>query len=90
MKLLALIAFLPFITYAGTERTDLNTRIEADVISKDKDGNWTASKAVFDKFSDARIIVCVETVNSVVADCILISDDNEVTLRPLRMLEEKI
>ena len=75
---------------AGTERIDNLDRIPVDVLMKVKEGTWTARKALVHPFSDARIVVCEEFKDKVIANCLVITDDNEAIVVPVRMLEEKV
>ena len=89
--ILALVMLVfPAFLFGGTERVDLLSRIQVDVLSKDKHGDWSVRKGTFHMYSDARIVVCVEHPDSLAADCLLITDDGEVIFRPEALLEEKI
>jgi hypothetical protein len=85
-----MMSSLPRTTSAGTERIDLNTRTQVDVIYKDKDGTWSARKGTVDRFSDARYLVCVEYKDIVMANCLVIDDDGAPHWLPVRLLEEKV
>ena len=75
---------------AGTERVDLQPRVEVDVLSKDAAGHWHARKGTFHGFVDARYLTCMEYKDNVVATCIVITDDGEVLQLQVRLLEDKV
>jgi hypothetical protein len=75
---------------AGTERLDNGNRVQVDVILKNPDGVWTARKATVNAFTDGRILVCEEFKNSVVVNCLVITDDGEAVVVPVRLKEEKV
>jgi hypothetical protein len=76
--------------HSGAGQTDLRTRLEVDVIYKNKKGELTARKATVHAFSDARFVVCLEYKDVVVADCLVIEENGEALWIPVRLLEEKV
>lgn len=87
---LALLLLVASKAGAGTERVDLLNRLSVDVIQKQKDGTWLARKALVHGYSDARIIVCEEFKDKVEANCLIITNDGEAVVEPVRLLEEKV
>jgi hypothetical protein len=84
----ALLLLLASKAQAGTERITNQPTIEVDVVLK-TGASWTHRKAKVHPFADGRIVVCEETKNSVVAECIVLIDDGDVVLAPTRLLEDK-
>lgn len=74
----------------GTEQIDLRARVQVDVIEKLTPQLWKARKATVHGFADGRIIVCEEFKGKVEALCLVITDDGEAIVVPVRMLEDKV
>lgn len=73
----------------GTERIDLAPTIKALVVSSPSPGKYSSRVGLVHAFSDAIIIVCFEWKNNVVAQCLVIANDGDTLMIPVRLLEEK-
>lgn len=85
----ALLLLLASKAGAGTERVTTQRTIEVDAILKS--GNkFTHRKVKAHPFTDGRIVVCQEFKDKVEALCMVLIDDGDVVIVPVRMLEEKV
>lgn len=84
----ALIALFLDKAFAGTERLHNEPRVKVDVCLKGK-LEWTCRTSLVYKFDDARIVMCIETINSAMAECLVILNDHTAQTVKVRLLEDK-
>lgn len=88
---LLLVGALVVFAYAkaGTERIDLSPVKKVLVVSSPSPGKYSSRLALVHAFTDAVIVVCLEQKNSVIVQCLVLVDDGDTLMVPVRLLEEK-
>lgn len=74
---------------AGTERVDNSDKVKVLVFSTPTPGKWYSRVALVHKFDDAIIVACFEWKNSVQAECLVLVQDGDTLMVPVRLLEIK-
>ena len=74
---------------AGTERVDLQPTVKVLVVSEPTPGKYFSRLGLVHKFSDAIIVVCFEWKNDEMAQCLVISEDGDTLMLPVKLLEQK-
>jgi hypothetical protein len=85
---LALLLLAASKVQAGTERLTNQDTVEVDAVMSTA-GVWHHRKGPVHPFSDGVIVVCEEFKDKTTMLCIVLTDDGDVVLAPVQLLEQK-
>lgn len=84
-----LAAVMSAVAKAGTEQVDVQPTVKVLVVSEPSPGKYYSRLGLVHKFTDAIIVVCFEWKNDEMAQCLVIVDDGDTLMLPVKLLEQK-